>query len=66
MKVEVIGVIIGGEGELWWWKLSDGEVLFKVDGVCAGMVGEVAQGVISHQVKVPVTTPGITAYCGGQ
>jgi len=42
------------------WKLSDVEVLFKVDDVAAWVAGEILQGVISHQVKVPVSTPVIS------
>lgn len=40
--------------------MSDVEVLFKVDDVAAWVAGEILQGVISHQVKVPVSTPVIS------
>ena len=49
------------EGEFWVWKLSDVEVLFKVDGVSVRLIGEVVNGVISHQVETPRLTPIITA-----
>ena len=49
------------EGEFWVWKLSYVEVLFKVDGVSVRLIGEVVNGVISHQVEIPRLTPIITA-----
>ena len=32
------------ECEFWMWKLSDVEVLFKVDGVSVWLIGEVVNG----------------------
>ena len=52
---------MSGEDGLRWWKLSCIEVLFKVDGVGVWVVGEVVDGVIGHEVKVPSSTPIITA-----
>ena len=61
LEVVVSEGVDSSEGELRWWKLCDIEVFFKVDGVGLWVVGEVVQGIISHQVEVPVLTPIITA-----
>ena len=53
MKVDV-------EGEFWRWKLSGCKVVLKVDGVGIRVIGEVGDGVISHQVKIPRLAPIIT------